>query len=174
MKKQITAGLLSFGVTIAILTGLTYGYRSLTKTNTPAPPSSASTETSPDKNEFCSIVTTGALREITGISYKKPMETKSVVSTGLSSQTCIYAAPKSADNIQIVLKYQTDQNSTPSIEENWDQLKDQNKDNFLKSEVSPEAFVTLNTLYVFTNRQIISITGNLKLPIQEQIAKKLL
>lgn len=174
MKKQIAVGLLSFFVTLLVIGGFTIVYISLIDDDKPKTTEVKKNDLAPEKKEFCDTISASEMKNITGIVYKKPMSTKSVVTTGLSSQTCAYIASKPADSVQIVLKYQTTENSTPTIEENWQTLKDQNKANFLKSTVSEEAFITQNTLYVFKNKQIFTVTSSLKMSLQEQIAKKLL
>jgi hypothetical protein len=174
MKKQIAVGLISFFVTLFVIGGFTIVYISLIDNDKPKTTEIKKNDIAPDKKEFCDTISAGEMKNITGVTYKKPMSTKSVVTTGLSSQTCAYIAAKSADSVQIVLKYQTSENSTPTIEENWQTLKEQNKANYLKSTVSDEAFITQNTLYVFENKQIITVTSSLKMSLQEQIAKELL
>lgn len=176
MRKPLVAGLVSFVITFVILGGAVFGYIVLTKNDKKPSTSTTGIKSSvePAKKEFCDIVSPNQLKNISGIIYKKPMNTKSVVTTGLSSQTCAYLSSKPTDSVQIVLKYQTSKDSQPTIEENWEQLKAQNKDNYLKSEVSKNAFITQNTLYIFENKQIITITSGLKMSDQEQIAKLLL
>jgi predicted amino acid dehydrogenase len=72
------------------------------------------------------------------------------------------------------LKYQTSGKSIPTIEENWQTLKNQNMNTLLKSSVSKDAFTTQDTLYVYENKQIITVSSSLGNAIQEQIVKELL
>lgn len=175
MKKQFTAGLLSFTITLFVLGGITAGYLAITKNDEPAVAVNSSNKTTPpDKKEFCDIISAEEMKKITNVTFKKPMSTKSVVTTGLSSQTCAYIATKPSDSVQLVLKYQTSGKSIPTIEENWQTLKNQNMNTLLKSSVSKDAFTTQNTLYVYENKQIITVSSSLGNAIQEQIVKELL
>jgi hypothetical protein len=92
MKKQFTAGLLSFTITLFVLGGITAGYLAITKNDEPAVAVNSSNKTTPpDKKEFCDIISAEEMKKITNVTFKKPMSTKSVVTTGLSSQTlCLY------------------------------------------------------------------------------------
>lgn len=112
---------------------------------------------------LCSDLKPEKLEEVYNYPFDAASSTKSIVSGSLASQTCIYTSQDGEENksVSIVAKYQTSENSSPTIEEVWQETR-KNRNEEAPVKVSRDAFISSSPvmLYVYDGTVILAVSAN--------------
>ena len=137
--------------------------RSMTEYKAKTEPTLEQRVDAPAVSNICKKITTMDMKNVFDAEFNAPNITKSSVTGGLGSDTCSFQpVAKDVEPVQVVVKYQTANNSTPSIDQTWKDLVKQTKDSKKLNRLGDDSFYdkTNNTLYVLDDLSIVSINQN--------------